>query len=390
MSSNSPRNHTNRTTREPVYAVNDEISESPSEQGLSQNDNAYSFPSDNENKKTAINSNNLSMSSDDEIMYDREALTNPSNNDSFHSLNKRMSITKDGVNFADTLFELLEEEDELAILNFLSTHFIDLTKIRDAKGYTVLHIVAYKGLDSMCKMLLSIAKDKSLSRFDETEKAKRIKQWVNVKTKDDEFTALHMAAFSGKYSIISMLIENKANIYAVNKDGLNMLHTAAQGDQAFMLYYFKQLGLDINSKDKRGSTPLHWACFSKSEIAISYLLAWDIKIDEVDQRGLTPLHLAVKAVNELNTTRPVRALLISGASRKSKDSIGRRPIDLVSEVQDQKLRKELKEILKQPSSWSCLMLKTPLMKVKKRPTTMLFYLLLALIFYAVVFLFIFP
>ena len=239
-------------------------------------------------------------------------------------------------------------------------------------------------------MLLQIAKDKSLTNLDDKEKTKRVKQWVNTKTTEDEFTALHMAAFSGKYSIVKMLIDSKANIYAINKDGLNMLHTAAQGDQAFMLYYFKQLGLDTNSKDNRGSTPLHWACFSKSEIAISYLLAWDIRIDEPDQRGLTPLHLAVKAVNDLNTTRPVRALLISGASRKVEDKINRKPIDLIDEVDDPKLKIELKEILKTPSSLGCLMLKTPLRKVSKKPTTMLFYIFLALLLNSVLFLFIFP
>jgi ankyrin repeat protein len=288
------------------------------------------------------------------------------------------------------IFELLDEEDELAILDYLRVNFIDLTQLRDSRGYTVLHLVAYKGLESMCKMLLQIAKDKSLSGLDEKEKQKRVKEWVNVKTTEDEFTALHMASFSGKYSIVCMLIENKANIYSINKDGLNMLHTAAQGDQAFMLYYFKQLGLDVNSKDNRGSTPLHWACFSKSEIAISYLLSWDIRIDEADQRGLTPLHLAVKAVNDLNTTRPVRALLICGASRKSQDKIGRKPIDMIDEVEDPKLKSELKEVLKNPSSLSCLMLKTPLRKVRKKPTTMLFYIFLALVLNILLFFFIFP
>jgi hypothetical protein len=67
---------------------------------------------------------------------------------------------------------------------------------------------------------------------------------------------------------------------------------------------------------------------------------------------LTPLHLAIKAVNDLNTTRPVRALLICGASRNKEDLIKRKPIDLIIEVEDPKLRRELKEILKKPSSFS--------------------------------------
>lgn len=381
----------NRNTA-PSYAVNDDTPDSFSEQGLSMSDHNYSFSADGNHldSKSMKNVKESNLDSDDDIMYDREALFNSSDTESANFLNKRMSQKNNESNNSDAFFQLLEDEDELAVLDFLRVHYIDLTKIKDSRGYTALHIVAYKGLDSMWKMLISVAKDKSLEGLDAHTKTERIKEWVNVRTKDDEFTALHMASFSGKYSIISMLIENKANIYSVNKDGLNMLHTAAQGDQAFMLYYFKQLGLDVNSKDNRGSTPLHWAWFSKSEIAISYLLAWDVKIDEEDQRGLTPLHLAVKAVNELNTTRPVRALLISGASRNKRDSSGRRPIDLISEVEDSKLRHELKEILKPPSSWSCLMLKTPLMKVSKRPTTMIFYLLLAFVFFSMLLLFILP
>jgi hypothetical protein len=45
--------------------------------------------------------------------------------------------------------------------------------------------------------------------------------------------------------------------------------------------------------------------------------------------GYTPLHLAVKSVETLKSTRPVRSLLIRGASRIKKDNTGRRPVDLV-------------------------------------------------------------
>ena len=392
-SQDKPRSGYRNSNTAPSYALNDDTPDSISEQGLSRNEHSYSITSDVnhlDSKSMNVESKDVALDSDDEIMFDRDALTNSSNRESANFINRRMSQKKDGTDYSEAFFQLLEDEDELAVLDFLRVHFIDLTKIKDSRGYTALHIVAYKGLDSMWKMLLSVAKDKSLEGVESSLKIQRIKEWVNVKTKDDEFTALHMAAFSGKYSIICMLIENKADIYAINKDGLNMLHTAAQGDQAFMLYYFRQLGLDVNSKDNRGSTPLHWAWFSKSEIAISYLLAWNVKIDEEDQRGLTPLHLAVKAVNELNTTRPVRALLISGASRQRRDSNGRRPVDLISEVEDPKLRNELKDILKSPSSCSWLMLKTPLMKVSKRPTTMIFYLLLAILILIDLTLFIFP
>ena len=78
---------------------------------------------------------------------------------------------------------------------------------------------------------------------------------------------------------IHCLVKRGANINAENFFGLNMLHVAAQGDQANSLYYFYINGVNLNQQDKRGSTPLHWACYSNSEIALSYLLAWSPKMN---------------------------------------------------------------------------------------------------------------
>ena len=60
---------------------------------------------------------------------------------------------------------------------------------------------------------------------------------------------------------------------------------------------------------------MHWACYSKSEFAQAYILAMDPDLEIQDTSGLTPLHLAIKSVGELGSTRPVRSLLLKGASR---------------------------------------------------------------------------
>ena len=85
----------------------------------------------------------------------------------------------------------------------------------------------------------------------------------------------------------------------------------------------------MRSNDNRQSTPLHWACYSRSEIALCYLLSWVPGLNDQDIEGYTPLHLAIKSVEILRSTRPVRSLLIRGASRVIKDKNGRRPIDLI-------------------------------------------------------------
>ena len=120
------------------------------------------------------------------------------------------------------------------------------------------------------------------------------------------------------------MIDNGADLYLRNQYGLNVLHIAAQGDQPISLYFFKTLHMDIYSKDNRNSTPLHWACFSNSEVALVYLLGWyeKEKLNMKDCDGYTPLHLSVKSADQLKSGRPLRALLMKGASRDIRDNNG--------------------------------------------------------------------
>lgn len=58
-----------------------------------------------------------------------------------------------------------------------------------------------------------------------------LKNWINTRSRgDDGFTALHFAAFHGNMSLIRMLVKHGADVLAINKQGINMLHVSAQGD----------------------------------------------------------------------------------------------------------------------------------------------------------------
>jgi ankyrin repeat protein len=63
-------------------------------------------------------------------------------------------------------------------------------------------------------------------------------QFVNAKSADDGFTALHFCSFKGNVDLCMFLIEKGADKFATNNFGINMLHTAAQGDMPISLYYF--------------------------------------------------------------------------------------------------------------------------------------------------------
>lgn len=135
---------------------------------------------------------------------------------------------------------------------------------------------------------------------------------------------MHFASFNGNLEMCQMLIEEGAQIDAVNIHGLNCLHTAAQGDQPASLYFFHKIwDLDIKRPDLKGSTPLHWAIFSHSELALSYVIAWmnqqGIPLDAQDYEGQTPIHMAIKIADKIESARPVRTLLFNSAPKDIPD-----------------------------------------------------------------------
>ena len=56
-----------------------------------------------------------------------------------------------------------------------------------------------------------------------------MKRWINKQTIGEEgFTALHFASFHGNLVLIKYLIEEcGADVHAINKHNINMLHVAA-------------------------------------------------------------------------------------------------------------------------------------------------------------------
>ena len=211
-----------------------------------------------------------------------------------------------------------------------------------------------------------------------------------MKDLGDGFAALHFASFKGNPDSADLLIDCGADIHVKNNFGINMLHVAAQGDQPISIYYFKQMGLDLHSRDNRGSTPLHWAAYSQAEITLVYLLSWVNNLDDQDCDGFTPLHLAVKSAEQLQNTRPVRSLLIKGASREILDEQGRKPIDLAEFVTSPSLKTTLIADLVEPKDIECLMLKTPLKLVTRSFKTPAIMWFLMLIVYKILLMYLFP
>ncbi len=89
--------------------------------------------------------------------------------------------------------------------------------------------------------------------------------------------------------------------------------------------YLRQKGLSPSCTDRWLSTPLHWACYSAAENAVCYLAAWVKNLNMKDSEGYTPLHLTVWSALVNGNLRPLKMLLLHGASRKSVVFVARRP-----------------------------------------------------------------
>lgn len=215
---------------------------------------------------------------------------------------------------------------------------------------------------------------------------------VNMKCKnrDMSFTPCHFCAYNGNIDMMNCLMSNGASILIPNDQGVKALHVAVQGDQAAMTYYLaKTLGCDLEDKDTSGNTALHWAIFTGSENCTAFLLAMGANPNSTNNEKSTPLHISVKSIEEHGSLRNVKALLLDGSLRTIEDAEGKMPIDYVEEIGDTLLANDLIQILSQPRSWMCCLLKTPLMKLKRSPNVLIQFFLLLLLNYCGMFLWVY-
>ena len=155
-----------------------------------------------------------------------------------------------------------------------------------------------------------------------------MKSYIN---KTDIFgnTAILYAAYRGNILIIRSLIECGADVNVTSKNGLNVLHMAAQGNNPNIIIYFKiKYNISVLSTDLQGNTPLHWASYNSSEEAINFLLSYMTDLNIKNNDGKTPLHIAVF------TEKPslIKKLIKRGADINIKDKNGKTPYDLALEL----------------------------------------------------------
>ena len=153
-------------------------------------------------------------------------------------------------------------------------------------------------------------------------------------------TPLHAAAAGYRTDIAEKLIENGANVGAVNRRGATPLHYASDGHpnsrgwspkgQAEMIALLVKAGADPNALDKSGVAPLHRSVRQRCASGVDSLLRNGASARLKNKSGSTPLHLAVQNTGRGGTgsleakalQREIIELLLK-ASANPKDRDGR-------------------------------------------------------------------
>jgi len=141
---------------------------------------------------------------------------------------------------------------------------------------------------------------------------------------------LHMAAWAGQVDAISWLVENGANINAMDRRNAPVIVWAIANGQVAALERLTALGADIKATHPRMGSLLHIAAGSGTAAVIDFLVAQGLDVNLPGRFGFTPLHYAVFRKNASN----VAALLRCGAAASTPNHDGSTPLFMAVDAGD--------------------------------------------------------
>ena len=209
--------------------------------------------------------------------------------------------------FENILYVLLKENTknvEKILENFENRFVINET---DSDGHTLLHLVAMKNPRQNMKKLIP---EKKISIYAKIFQNKKI------------------IPSAKRCNLAKMLIQNGANVNAVNQNSLTPLHLAVNDDEIDVAKILIENGANIELQDNEGLTPFHQA-YSKNDSEFAKLLIQNgANIDAIDVEGDTALHYAV----DNNQIIWVNFLLENGANLNIKNLNGDIPLFSFSDI----------------------------------------------------------
>ena len=157
---------------------------------------------------------------------------------------------------------------------------------------------------------------------------------INSKTSKGE-TALHRAVKYGSLENLNFLLDNGANIHALNKDSKNLINYLFEGyresdHKSFIAKanLLKKNGFNFSSILPDGNSLFHLAVDQNKISLIDYLTGNEKHINHINNDGITALHHAVMSSKDLNL---IKALIGKGADASILTLFGETTMELAEE-----------------------------------------------------------
>ncbi|OQA91454.1 MAG: Ankyrin repeats (3 copies) [Elusimicrobia bacterium ADurb.Bin231] len=165
-----------------------------------------------------------------------------------------------------------------------------------------------------------------------------IEKKININARDNSNQTPLLKAKN--FDMIKLLVENGANINAVDAKGMSCLHYASQRGKTDIVKYLVGHGALVNIKDVLGRIPLHEAARNDFTEIVEFLVSCGADINAKDDRGLTPLHISAENRNY----DTVKYLLENGAVINAVTKNNETPLYLTENINgDSKVSRLLKD-----------------------------------------------
>ena len=177
---------------------------------------------------------------------------------------------------------LIKQDVEIALALLQNGANINVV---DILGESSLHRAARFGLRAAVGLLLEHQAD------------------VNIHTRDEQWTPLHLAARAGELDVCRLLLKHGANVTSKGIDGWTPLHLASRNGHLGVVQELLVHGADPNIQKEELWTSLHSASnYSGSFEIVKLLVRHGAALDKTTSDQETPLHVAARA-GDLNITR---------------------------------------------------------------------------------------
>ena len=151
---------------------------------------------------------------------------------------------------------------------------------------------------------------------------------VNASDKNGD-TPLHVAAGSGRKDMVEFLLDNKAEVNAKDNAGNTpLLKTTAFVGFTNVAELLLARGAEVNATNNVGKTALHQAVYWCNKDMVTMLLSNKANANAIDQHGWAPLHKAadIAVSNRKDAVEIVKLLLANKADVQAKDKNGLTPL----------------------------------------------------------------